>query len=383
MNGASRCRVLLVVQQLRRTVPGGIGTYARGVVRGLASSEDVDVTLYASRPPRSQSGGAGERSTAGDPLLAFGRPVLTSPLPGPLLTRAWDRGRARVPSGFDIVHSVSFAFPPSTSQARTTVTVHDLTWRAFPEVSTRRGRQWHEASLLRALRDASGFVVPSDAVAGELMAAGAPADSVTVAPGGADHLPPPDDEAAGQLLRELGVHGEFLLTVGTIEPRKNLPRLFEAYDRARRQLPEPWPLVVVGPRGWGAGPTAHPPDGVVRAGGVPNATLAGLYHRARAFVYVPLSEGYGLPPLEAMTCGVPVVVGSNVPSVVPRPGEPQDMAALRVDARDLDGIAGALVTAAADEERRAGLTAAGHALVAGRTWRRTADLHRALWQAVA
>jgi glycosyltransferase involved in cell wall biosynthesis len=122
---------------------------------------------------------------------------------------------------------------------------------------------------------------------------------------------------------------------------------------------------------------------VRRTGPVADAVLAGLYARARAFAYVPLTEGYGLPPLEAMVFGVPVVAGTGVPSVVPRAGEPDRPAALRVAAGDTGAIARALVVATTDEAQRADLVDAGRRLAAGRTWRRAAAQHVALWRAVA
>jgi glycosyltransferase involved in cell wall biosynthesis len=385
VTGADERTVLMVVEQLRRAVPGGIGTYARGVLQGFAQGAAVDevvaVSLHASRRPRRR----GESSIrASDPLEGFGFPLLASRLPGPLLTRAWDRGRAPAPAGFDVVHSVSLAFPPPAQRGggSTTLTVHDLSWRRFPEATTRRGRQWHEAALRRALLRADAFVVPSDMVADELIAAGAAAPQVTVIPAGTDHLPEPDHAAASQLLRDLGVRDQYLLTVSTVEPRKNLPRLFAAYERARRELPGAWPLVVVGPRGWGSAATQRPPQGILPAGQVADPVLAGLYARARAFVYVPLTEGYGLPPLEAMVFGVPVVASTEVPSVVPRPTEPPEAVALRVDAHDVDAIAGALVTACADGAHRADLVTAGRVLATERTWRRAAARHAEVWKAV-
>jgi glycosyltransferase involved in cell wall biosynthesis len=378
--------VLMVVEQLRRAVPGGIGTYARGVLRGFAqgaaTDEGIAVSLHASRPPRGRAAASGRGS---DPLEGLGFPLLSSSLPGPLLTRAWDRGRCPAPAGFDVVHSVSLAFPPPArkSDAGTTLTVHDLSWRRFPEATTRRGQRWHEDALRRALLRADAFVVPSDPVAAELIAAGAAAPQVHVIPLGTDHLPEPDHAAASQLLRDLGVRDQYLLTVSTVEPRKNLPRLFSAYARVRTGLPGAWPLVVVGPRGWGSASTQRPPQGVLPVGQVANSVLAGLYARARAFVYVPLTEGYGLPPLEAMTFGVPVVAGNEVPSVVPRPDEPQEQVALRVDAHDVDAMAGALVTACSDGAHRAALVTAGRALATGRTWRRTAAAHAEVWKGVA
>lgn len=375
------CRVLVVVEQLRRAVPGGIGTYARGILQGLADGGDggepaLDVSLLASRHRRSQ----GE-----DPLERFGRPLVTSRLPGPLLVRAWDRGFDPVPGSYDVVHAASLALPPMARRhpARLTVTVHDLTWRTHPEATTRRGRRWHETNLQRALRQATAFVVPSEIVAAQLLEAGAEPEAVTVVAGGTDHLPAPDRAGAAKVLRSFGVHGQFVLTVGTAEPRKNLGRLLQAYEQARPRLPEPWPLVVVGPSGWGDAGTDRPPAGAVLAGLVGDEVLAGMYALSRAFAYVPLTEGYGLPPLEAMTFGVPVVASTTVPSVVPGDGEPTDDAALRVDALDVGAIAEALAVVCTDEPRRQQLSVAGQRLARGRTWRRAAELHAGVWRAAA
>ncbi len=138
--------------------------------------------------------------------------------------------------------------------------------------------------------------------------------------------------------------------MGTLEPRKNLPRLIEAYGIARRSLPEPWPLVVVGPPGWG--PELEPREGVVFTGRVGDGTLASLYARARLLAYVPFEEGFGLPPVEAMHFGTPVVA-----SPLPTTGG----AALEVDPTRVDDIAEALVEVATDDALRAGLAAVGAA----------------------
>ncbi len=371
--------VLLAVEQLRRQVPGGIGAYASGLLGGLAErsreGDPVDVTLLASRAP-------GRR--ADDPLAAFGKPVITSWLPGPLLTRAWDHGLRHAPPDFDIVHSVSLAAPTlrRSSRSRLVVTVHDVAWRRHPEATTPRGRRWHELALVRAREGGAALVVPSRLVAADLEAFGVDAGRITVVRGGADHLPDPDPAATDELLGRLGVSGEFALSVGTREPRKNMDRLVRAFHRVRPSLPAPWPLVIVGPAGWGPEPsTRQETDGIVFTGSVSGPVLAELYRRARAFAYVPLTEGYGLPPLEAMRVGTPSVVADEVPSVHDL-GEEGPAPARIVDPLDVDDIAAGLAAVLTDDALRADLAARGSAHALSRTWATTAREHIALWRSL-
>ncbi len=359
----SRLRLLLLAEQLRRSPPGGIGTYVLGLLQGLAAlgpGSAPDLTLTASRPP------GGRHSE--DPLAALGHPVRVSRLPGPLLTRAWDHGLIRGGTGYDVVHAPSLA-TLEAGGAALVVTVHDLLWRRVPEAYPRRGVRWHEAALGRALRRADRFVVPAQVVADDLVAAGAPPESVTVIPMGCDHLPPPDHRAAAAHLAALGVSGPFLLSVGTVEPRKNLHRLVEAYGAVRDALPEPWPLVMVGPSGWGA--QVQPQAGVVEAGIVSSAELAGLYASARLLAYVPLIEGFGLPPVEAMGLGTPVV-SSPLPST--------EGAAYEVDPEDVASIAAGLLRVATDDEARAVLVQRGTERSVELSWESIARRHVELWE---
>jgi glycosyltransferase involved in cell wall biosynthesis len=336
-------RVLLVAQQLRRAAPGGIGTYLRGLADALPA--EVEATRWAG--PTS--------------------------IPAPLVTRAWDRGLLRAPTGYDLVHAPSLATPSPRRGTPLVVALHDVLWRELPDAYPRRGRRWHEAALQRAVHRGAHFVVPTAATADKVAAdAGAERVHLVEPMYGCDHLAPADSAGAAALLERIGVSGPYLLTVATVEPRKNLPRLVEAFVRARPLLPEPWPLVVVGPPGWGT--SLRPQPGVVVAGAVSDAVLAALYAGARCVAYVPLLEGWGLPAVEAMAACTPVVA-----SPMPSTGG----AALEVDPRDTASIAEGLVVAAGDERRRAELVTAGLLRTADLTWEAAGRAHCELWTSLA
>lgn len=432
--------VLLVLVQLQRRVPGGIGTYGRGLIHGLeqialevGDSESgeslvVDLTLLLSRYPKIK-----------DHLGKVGRwSVKEQLLPVPMLTRAWDFSMIHAPRGFNVVHSISMSIPPlsyfeawdlrqnhrsptngttktttktttkSVTKAkglrsRSVVTVHDLAWRRYPDSTTARGFSWHEKALAHATQFADGIVVPSELVASELEDTGIHPDRIWIAPGGTDHLIASDEVATDRLLRRLGVQGDFILSVGTIEPRKNLSRLLEAHRIACKDLKEPLPLVVVGPTGWGSvDVSGQAVSNVYLAGEVSSGELSGLYERALVFAYVPLTEGYGLPPLEAMRMGTPVLASSGVPSVTlynqcARRGSNSEISpsstsevkgdrnlgiALIVDPLDSEEIAHGLVQLATDSSLRERFVANGRAFVEQRTWKDVAYQHMNLWRSL-
>lgn len=382
-------RVLVVAEQLRRRVPGGIGTYTLGLLTGLARLDrDVDVTVMASRPPtpthrsRPNPPGPGKPSRSRglqdpprqserlDPLSGLPFPELTPALPGRVLRAAWHHGLLGAPGGFDLVHATSF--PALRSSGCTSLTVHDLAWRRHPDTFPLRVSRWHEAALRRALSRARHFVVPSSPVADDLIAAGAKVSSVSVIPEGADHLPPANRPGARSMLDRLGVGESYLLSVATLEPRKNLQRLVAAYESCKPSLPDGCALVVAGPAGWG--PHLRPTPGVVLAGQVDGAVLSALYEGALACVYVPLYEGFGLPVVEAMRAGTPVVA-SRVPS--------GNGKVLEVDPGDTSSIARALVEVVRNASLREELSKLGREHAATFTWANTARAHLELWEALA
>lgn len=366
-------RTLVTADQLRRPAPGGIGTYIRGLLQGFRAlatesppheagsvDEPPVIELVAGLPPRPRS--------AVDPLAALGYPVRRSRLPGRALTKAWDYGIVHAPAGFDVIHATSMA-TPEPGRSAMVVTVHDLLWRRIPDAYPSHGRAWHEAALRRAIRRADRFVVPAQITADDLADSGVPVESITVIPMGSDHLPPPDLEQGASLLSRMGIEGPFLLSVGTLEPRKNQVRLVEAYQRIRGSLPEPWPLVLVGPSGWGE--QLQPTEGVTLAGAVSAPELSALYAMARLLAYVPLVEGFGIPPIEAMAHGTPVVA-SPLPSTAG--------AAYEVDPTDTDSIAQGILSVATDQGLRSRLQALGSQRSSDLSWDRIARDHLGVWK---
>lgn len=382
----------IVVEQLRRPVPGGIGTYARGLLQGLTTAgtnceENETLLLIASGV-----------STEPDPLAQLGpvwSPLRGLPIGHRITQRGWDNRFFAVPPGLDVVHATSFAQPPrrvsvKRSERFRTMYVHDLAWRTHPDAYPEAGRVWHERALARALRETDEFFVPSKATEEALRAASRRNIEVRVIAEGCDHLPIPtpaltqpnriNGPSQQPKLEEPG----YLLTVSTREPRKNLARLLQGYVIARTNLQDlglPVPtLRVVGPQGWSNsdGDPALPaqlPKGVELIGTVSDDELASQLQGAKAFVYVPLVEGFGLPPLEAMRAGTAVIC-SAVPSVA----EANSEAACIVDPLSVDAIAEGIIRVLSNVEFRDRLISVGRLLASQRTWLACATQHLDYWR---
>ena len=240
--------------------------------------------------------------------------------------------------------------------------VHDLAFRIRPREVPWQQRLYLGTLLPKALRSSAAVLAPSAATRDDLLReypVPGLEDRLHVVGEGVVELPPGAELPAG-------LAPGYILAVGTIEPRKNYPRLLDAYAILRRRAAEAPPLVIAGRVGWnvdGLPERLRSEPGVVHLDGVGDSTLAALYRNAGAFAFPSLYEGFGLPLLEAMSAGIPSLVGRD--GALP---ELAAGAALEIDAEDVPGIASVLQLLLEDEGLRDRLGSAGRARAAEFTW---------------
>jgi alpha-1,3-rhamnosyl/mannosyltransferase len=369
-----------VAVDLRALVPEptGIGVYTRSLLLALARRGRFAYLGLAHREPR----GAVELRAAGVRIEHQAAPlgVVWQQLRLPRrLGRGGGRGEA---GGADLLWSPLMTLPLACP-VPAVVTVHDLTALLYPEAHTWKVRWSLLPFLHRSLAAARAIVAPSAATAADLAfhfpeAAG----KVRVVAEGVDPEFRPGTAAEVAATRaELGTPAGYLLYVGTLEPRKNVGALLTAWAELRRADQATPPLVIAGGYGWGSRGLlrrmeALAPLGLGYLGRVPRERLVRLFQAARAFVYPSLYEGFGLPPLEAMACGVPVVASdaASLPEVVGTAG-------LAVDPRDAGALGAALRRLLADPALAADLGRRGRERAAGFTWERAAAELEAIFAA--
>ena len=297
-------RVGLHVGQLLQPVPGGIGTLTATLWSGLPGHVELVPFAAGSRRAHRQLADGTGRAT---PLV----PVAPGWRRGHY--ELWHRARRpRVDLDLDVCHAPSLAVPPGS--APLVVTVNDLAFRRYPEFFTRHGVRFHERGLELARAEAAMVIAPSTHTATELAAAGFDIERIRRIPIGVSEPPAMEPSDVARRLLQLGIQGQYVLAVGTIEPRKGHRVLAKAYTILRRSHPHV-SLVIAGPRGWQAqGIVAElSRPGIKLLGRVPSADLDALYRAAAVVATLPVYEGFGLPLLEALARGR-AVVASDIPS---------------------------------------------------------------------
>jgi len=376
----------------------GIGRYTRGLVQALAALDrQNEYVLLEVGGGEQGSRGAEEQGSGGD--FAFPANFHHRPLPLSERTMAilWHRLRLPLPVDLftgevDVFHSPDFLLPP-LRHGRAILTVHDLSFRRRPECADAALAAYLNRAVPPSIQRAHLVLADSLSTKADLVELlGVPAAKIEVLyPGVGDTYRPVRDEAPLAAVRQkYNLPDNFVLFVGTIEPRKNLVTLLKAWTKMRisdfgfrnSQFEiRNWKLVIAGSRGWLYDETFATVErlglsgDVVFLGYVPEADLPALYSLARLFVFPSLYEGFGLPPLEAMACGTPVVCAntSSLPEVA---GD----AALLVDPLDADGLAAAMQQALGDEELRARMVERGWRQAAHFTWRAAAQQLLAIYE---
>ena len=361
MTDKADLRVAFVAEQLLQDTPGGIGTYVRAMLRRLPS-EGVQLEPVVARHRNSALAGAG---------LPHARRLN---LPRQMLYQRWTKGQGPAVGGdVSLVHAPSLAFPPRDERPLI-VTCHDVTFITHPETFPERGLEFHRAMLDR-LHEADLVIAPSKATADALASTDRPPADVRVVPNGTDFEAPPQDDRA-RLLESAKVSKPYVLWMGTLEPRKNPEGVVRGFVHAIESgVPrsDELTLYMVGPPGWWSGDvrdlieTKGLADRVRRIDPQPVPVRAALYAEAEAFLFPSHAEGFGLPVIEAMACGAPVVTSnrSSLPEVA-------GSAAELCDPDDHASIGAALSKILRDPDLAADLRRLGLRRAKEFTWERTA-----------
>jgi glycosyltransferase involved in cell wall biosynthesis len=356
--------LVVIAEQLLAPVPGGTGRYTAELLRALVATAPPDWTVSSvvARHPGDLED-ARVDGVEGPRTLA---------LPSRALAVAWQFGLPLWPGG-DAVHAPTPLAPPRAPHGRTlSVTVHDTVPWSHPETLTRRGASWHRTMVTRASRRADALVVPTKSVAHDLAGRIGGVAPIRVAGHGvAGAFRTPGGKPPG-------LPDRYVLAIGTLEPRKGVDVLIEAMSEV-----DDVPLVLAGQPGWGGlDPRALArehglvEDGLAEdrlrlLGRLSDAELAATLRGASVLAVPSLAEGFGLPVLEAMATGVPVV-HSDAPALVEVAGG----AGIAVPRRDANALATALREVLGSPDRASELAAAGEKRAAEFSWKRSAE---AVW----
>ena len=311
------------------------------------------------------------------------------PVPTRVLYRIWTMfGAPKVDSflgGVDVYHATNFFLPP-TRTARRVLSIYDLSFLAVPELCSPKIVGPFSKGVRRFAAEADAILACSEATKSDIVTRlEVPPDKVAVTPGAVDEgFGPMDRDAARAYVAErYGLDTPFILFVGTLEPRKNVPGLLRAFGRLAGDLPHK--LVLVGPVGWNTGAIFETlesldlGDRIVRIGYVAShGELPAFYSAADVFVFPTFYEGFGLPVLEALTCGCPVVTSEN--SSVP---EATGGAAVYADPNESESIAAGIRQVLEDRALRESLVVRGLEHARRFSWDTCADLTLAVYRRVA
>lgn len=358
----------------------GIGRYTRELVRAvIAAAPQHQYTLfYAAGGLPAESPFRAEMARL---ITRYGVRQAGIPLSPRRLTQFWQRLQAPVPletftGPLDLVHAPDFVIPPT--RARTLLTIHDLSFMTHPEVHVPSMVRYLTSAVPRSVRRADHLLADSEATSRDMqrLLGVEPAKITVVYPGGNPEFRPLPAAVCEPVRQKNRLPARYLLFVSTLSPRKNVVRLVEAYGQARASgaIPADIALVLVGAKGWlyddvfatierlGLTEQVRLPDYVG------DNDLPALYNLALASVYPSVYEGFGLPALESLACGCPLLTADN--SSLP---EVAGDAAVMVDALSVTSIASGIARLVNDMALRERLRHAGPRQAARFQWETAAQ----------
>jgi glycosyltransferase involved in cell wall biosynthesis len=351
-------RVAMTLEQCWHRVPGGTAVAALELAAALQNRPGLELVGVAAR----------HREPAPEPWRPS-IPVRHLPVPQALLYEGWHYlGRPRVGEA-DVIHATGVVVPPRS--APLAVTVHDLSYLVYPEHFSRGGLRFFRRALALMRERADVILCSSEATVEHCARVGLDRGRLRHVPLGV-RAPLVPDGAVDAGRARYRLERPYVLWTGTVEPRKNLPRLLEAFAGLGGDVE----LVLVGPRGWNE--ELAPRPGVRMLGFVPSADLAALYAGAEVFCFPSLMEGFGFPVLEAMAQGTPVVTSLGTSTE-----ELGRDAALLIDPHDIAAIRRALERVLREPALARELREAGPRRAAEYTWGRTADLVEVAYRELA
>jgi glycosyltransferase involved in cell wall biosynthesis len=354
---------------------GALGRYVDGLIAALQAA-DADMAIACQRSDEERYGrlAPGARIVAGPTAIAH-RPARL----------AWEQtGLPYVAQqvGAAVIHAPYYSVPLNPG-IPVVVTIHDVTYFSEPEVHNPVKATYVKSATRTAVRLATRLIVPSKATMDELVRLlRADPTRIDVAYHGVDHevFHRPSEAERSRVSDRLGLHGQpYVAFLGALEPRKNVPNLVRGWVQAVADLDQPPALVLAGSGGWddevdAALATVPPTLRVIRPGYLRFSDLPGYFGGAAVVACPSRGEGFGLPVLEAMACGAPVLTTHR--SSLPEVGGD----AVAYSDADAEGIGRALRTLLGDRERREKLATAGHARSQEFTWAASAEAHLAAYQ---
>lgn len=279
-----------------------------------------------------------------------------------------------LPLGLDILHSPDF-IPPMGGRYKSVITIHDLTFLHYPEFLTADSKRYYNGQIDSAVKRADHIMTDSEATRRDVLSLlDVPEDKVTtVLLGISDHFQPASQEIVTAFTKPNGLPDDYLLFVGTFEPRKNLSGLLDAYQMLRDSYSDAPKLVLTGQKGWLFEEISTKFEQFMQQGAVQwleNVAfddLPALYSGAHALILPSFYEGFGFPPLEAMACGTPVIVSNraSLPEVVGDAG-------IQVEADDAEALAEAIMRILSDTALADDLVQRGLARAKIFSWEKTA-----------